>query len=35
VNLSAKCARAQGSAGVLYVADKFHVLVRVNELLAR
>ena len=34
VNLDANCGWAQGKADVLYVADAFQVIARVNELLA-
>jgi electron transfer flavoprotein alpha subunit len=35
VNLDANCGWAQGKADVLYVADAFAVMARVNELLAK
>ncbi|MBN2140585.1 MAG: electron transfer flavoprotein subunit alpha [Desulfovibrionaceae bacterium] len=35
INLDAGCGWAQGKADVLYVADAFEVLARLNELLAR
>jgi len=35
VNLDANCGWAQGKADVLYVADAFKVMEKVNELLAK
>jgi electron transfer flavoprotein alpha subunit len=35
VNLNPNCGWAQGKADVLYVADAFQVMAKVNELLAK